>query len=352
MKYNFVQHRIVDRQHRGIIAAVISHPQEWRAESRIDWNFQDTSLPVKIYAAAFNPNGAESLEFLPVEAFYWLEPNYGFDAVGQYKGGMTCMPPMDAANAMVRNVIHKYRGNRQNLQIIGVNQIPNLPQILNVAELMQTPSESVVVRIEYDENGRRFEEEFYGVKTQNQASSGSIVQINWGFARLFCCRAEKGNLDGQRNIFFQIAGSVRNNPQWQELYQRILQQLSNQFQQHVQGVYAKLQSEAQFKQQLSAYNQQVRDNQNADISRKIEMDRRRREEPSQPGLTPQERWRNELGGATAYFDPDSSEGNYYYHYGHEQNVWMNERREVFGTDNPCDDPNVGSTYTWKRLKEA
>jgi hypothetical protein len=115
----------------------------------------------------FNPNGAESLEFLPTEAFYWLEPNYGFDMVGQSKRGMVYMPPMDAANAMVRNVIHKYRGNRQNLQIISVNQIPNLPQILNDPELIQSPSESVLVRIEYDENRCRFEEEFYGVKQQS-----------------------------------------------------------------------------------------------------------------------------------------------------------------------------------------
>jgi hypothetical protein len=352
MKQNFAQHQIIDSLHQKTIVSVLALPRGWQANSRVDWNFQNTSLPVRIYAAVFNPNGAESLEFLPTEAFYWLEPNYGFDTVGQSKHGLIYMPPMDAANAMVRNVIHKYRGNRQNLHIISVNQYPNLPQILNDPELMKPPSESVVVRIEYDEDGRRFEEEFYGIKQQNKAQGGAIMQINWGFARLFCCRTQKGNLDAQRNVFMQIAGSVRNNPQWQQLYQQIVGQLNNQFQQHIQGVYAKLQSEAQFQQQLTAYNQQVRDQQNADVSWKIEMDKRRREEPNQSALTPQERWRNELGGATAYHDPDSSEGNHYHHYGHEQNVWMNERREVFSTDNPLDDPNVGSTHTWQRLKEA
>ena len=217
---------------------------------------------------------------------------------------------------------------------------------------MQSAGESLVVRIEYDENGHRFEEEFYGVKQQNQAQGGTSVQTNWGFARLFCCRTEKGNLDQQRNVFLQIASSVKNNPQWQQLYQQIVQQLNNQFQQHIQGVYAKLQGEAQYQQQLITYNQQARDRQNADISWKIEMDKRQREEHSQPSLTPQERWRNALGGATAYHDPDSSEGNYYHHYGYEQDVWMNERREIFSTDNPMDNPNVGSTHTWKRLKKA
>jgi len=347
----FAQHMIIDQRHQRIIVAAFEHPSGWQARSQVVWNFQHTSLPVAVYAATFNPNGTESLEFLPVEMYYWLEPNYGFDAVGQNKFGLTCMPPMPATDAMTRNVIPKYRGDRRNLRVLGVQQIPNLPQILNAPELHQALTESVAVRIEYEENGRVFEEEFCGVKTLNQAPGGGCVQINWGFARLLCFRAEKGQLDRGWNLFLSIAGSVQPNPQWQQLFYQIAQQLNGQFEGRIRGGYEKLQAEAQFGQQLGAYYQDQRDRQNSDIAWKIEMDKRH-QQPSPSTYTAQEAWRDALGGVTAFDDPDSSHGNVVHHSNQERYVWRNEHGIEFSTDNPTDDPNVGSTHKWQRLNEA
>jgi hypothetical protein len=72
------------------------------------------------------------------------------------------MPPMSAADAMTRYVVPKYRGNYQNLRIVGVQPMQNLPQILRDFALAQSPTESVGIQIEYEANGRMFEEEFYG----------------------------------------------------------------------------------------------------------------------------------------------------------------------------------------------
>jgi hypothetical protein len=344
-------HTIVDVQHGGMPVASFEHPQEWQAQSQVVWNFQNTSMPVWVHAAAFNASGAESLEFLPVEAFYWLEPNYGFDAVGQSKYGMVCMPPMSAIDAMTRCIVPKYRGNRQNLRITGVQPVPNLPQILRDAALAQSPTESVGARIEYEENGRTFEEEFYGVKTQNQAGGGMSVQINWGFARLFCFRALRGQVEAARQTFWHIACSAQPNPQWQGLFNQITQQLNAQHGAMIDGWRAKLQGEAQFQQQLTGYYQEQRDRQSADIAYKIELEQRR-QQPSETTLTVQERWRNELGGETAYQNPNSSEGNVIYHRSGDQVVFMNQREEIVGSEDPNFDPNIGSTDTWRRLDQA
>jgi hypothetical protein len=345
------RHPIVDAQHQGMTVATFEHPPGWQAQSRVVWNFQHTSLPVWVHAATYNPGGTEALEFLPVEAFYWLEPNYGFDAPGQSKYGMTCMPPMSAADAMTRLVVPKYRGACQNLRVVGVQPVPDLPQALGDPALLQSPSESVGVRIEYQANGQAFEEEFYGVKTQNQAAGGMSVQINWGFARLFCFRAARGHLEAARPTLWQIARSTRPNPQWQALDAQVVQQLNAQHGAMIDGWRAKLQGEAQFQEQLKGYYQEQRDRQSAGVARGIEQDRLRRQE-ADAALSGQERWRNELGGVTAYHDPNSAEGNVLYHPSGDVAVFMNERGEVVGSQDPTFDPSIGSTHTWQRLRGA
>ena len=69
-------------------------------------------------------------------------------------------------------------------------------------------------------------------------------------------------------------------------------------------------------------------------------------------LSAQERWRNELGGEEAFVDPDSHEGNLLYKRSGDVIEWVNELGQIYGTEDPTEDPNVGSTHTWRRLKPA
>lgn len=57
--------------HQNMPVAAFEHPSDWQARSDVLWNMQHTSQPVLVYAAACNPYGTESCEFLPVEACYW-----------------------------------------------------------------------------------------------------------------------------------------------------------------------------------------------------------------------------------------------------------------------------------------
>ncbi len=57
----FRRHEIVDQQNQELTVAAFEHPHDWQAQSQVVWNFQNTSQPVSIYAAAFNPNGVGSI---------------------------------------------------------------------------------------------------------------------------------------------------------------------------------------------------------------------------------------------------------------------------------------------------
>ncbi|HLL72170.1 MAG TPA: hypothetical protein VK363_12085 [Pyrinomonadaceae bacterium] len=216
------RYNIIDQLNGGVVVSSFEHPSEWRANGQVMWNLEHTELPVNAHAVAFNPNGLECFEFLPMQAFFWIGGGFAPVAIGQNSHGLVCMPPRPAPNALAEIVIPYFRGDRQNLRVTGVQPVRNLWQLFN--EPPPPQGEGVMARVEYEERGHAIEEEFYGVYSWNQGQ-----QLNWGFARLFCFRAGRGQLDGMRQTFWHIAGSLQFNPQWNQLYAKIQKQLKATF---------------------------------------------------------------------------------------------------------------------------
>nr|MBA3321745.1 hypothetical protein [Pyrinomonadaceae bacterium] len=304
------QHRIVDEQQQGLVVSTFAHPNEWQARSQVVWNMQHTNLPALVYAAAFNPNGVESFEFFPTQAFFWLEGDYGTVPIGQNSHGLVRMPPRPAPDALANLVIPNFRGDRQNLRVTGVWPVPNLWQIFNDPPPQQ--GESLMARVEYEEHGRAIEEEFYGVCEWVPASG----QLNWGFGRLFSFRAERGQLDALRETFWRIAGSLQPNPQWKQLYEQIAQQLMAGFNVRVGQTYERFAREREMGRQNIAYNEQLNNQRTAQVNASIEQQRQLNHERSQHHYTPQDAFGDALMGRTAFHDPNSTEGNYHYEQGH------------------------------------
>lgn len=347
-----MQHNILDPTHQGMIVGAFEHPPEWRAQSNVVWNFQNTSHPVVVYAAAFNPGGTESFEFLPVEACCWLEPHYGFDPVGSQKFGLTLLPPRSSVETLTQWLIPKYRGNRGNLRLVDARVIPDLARMLQATELQSIPNEGVSAKIEYQEHQTVFEEEFYACRYQFPPNYGQITQQNWGLTRVFCFRAERGKLDAAKPTFWRIAGSLYNNPQWQDLFQQVTRRLNGQFEQAIQAGYDKLRSEAQFQQQLTTYYQQQRDQQNANLAWGIERQHQQNIDRSAGGYSAQDGWSDAaLMGRTAYEDPQSREGNFHYESGNYQYVWTDGQGGWQPTNDPNFDPNIGSNASWTLAKK-
>ncbi|MBS1792230.1 MAG: hypothetical protein JSS81_00160 [Acidobacteria bacterium] len=344
-------HQIIDRQNQNLPVAAFDYPADWQAADRVVWDMRQTAQPVTISAAAFNPHGPECFEFLPAEAFYWLEPNPGFEPIGQNKFGMINMPPMSAADAMIRLVIHKYRGGRAGFRIVGAAPIPDGARFFNAPEILQTPHEAVVVRVEYEENGRRLTEEFCGLKVEQRAGGGMCVQVNWGFSRLVCYRTASDDFESNRGLFLRIMGSLRTNPNWTNLYRQTVQQLNSRFQWGAQERFAELRRQEQFQHQLTDYYQHRRDQQNANIAAGIEHQNRVNEARWDRGGAGSEGY-DPLLGRTAYHDPNSAYGNNYYDYGHHQYVWTDGQGGFYGTDDPNEDPNLGSDRNWTPARKA
>ena len=352
----FTAYRVVDDFHNGVTVSTFEIPESWRAQSRVSWNYQNLSFPVTLRAIAYNPNGLEAVETFPIDSFYWLEPDYGFNQQGQSNLGQICLRPAPAPDVMMNRVLPKFRGNRQNLRVAGVKATPELPQMINFT-LPGAQIESLAVKIEYTENAKTIEEEFYGIKITQQApptygAGGLIVQTNWGFARLFSFRAERGKLDENRELFWRIVKSAKVNPQWEQMCAQILQQMQMQFNQYLQAGYDQINAATQMSRMISAQNDAWLNQQ----AQKREADHRaweqkRAEDNAAWGkYTANDAFGDMITGRETYEDPYSNLGEAQID-GYHDYVWTNKQEEYIATDDANLDPNIGSNQDWVLLKK-
>ncbi len=332
----YAVHRMIDELHQGMVVGTFEHPPGWRAHSQVIWNFEERGQPLQCYASVFNPRGTEACEFLPMESFFWLEPNFMYTP-GQKFRGQTYLPPMGALDALTQFAIPKYRGDRRNLRIVHAQPLPNLSQVVGNDWLRSVRNEGAMARLEYEENGQPFEEDFYGCALWHPPIG---EQTNWGLVNLFGLRAARGELNttaGQE--LWRIATSWRENPQWAQLFTQVLRQLN---------------------EQMLAHYAQVR----AEQARQIDWGRKMREYREwESGLRQQQfndRWASQerindargdvLMGRQRFDDPGSSSGLPHFDHSYSQYSWTNGRGDWIHTDramyDPNSDPNQSGRGPW------
>jgi hypothetical protein len=339
-RQKFARHSVVDHQNGGMVASTFDYPSDWQAHSQVAWNMEHTELPALIHAVTFNPNGLECFEFLPMQVFFWLEGDFGTVPIGHLSHGLVRMPPRPAPEALANLVIPHLRPEQQDLRVTAVQAVPNLWHAFNDPPPPQG-GEGVMARVEYEVAGRPIEEEFYGVYSWNQQ-----MQLNWGFARLCCFRAERGKLDAERATFWQIAASLRPNPQWQQRHDQIAQQLLAGFMVRINETYARLERERQQSIATLAHSAQLRAARDAQVAESVARTHREIGERSQPHMTRQEQFGNLLRDQTLFEDPSSNAGNPHVMQGHAKYVWTDNLGTFYSTDNPAENPNHDRPGHW------
>jgi len=353
-------HLIADPQHGGIPVAKFLHPPGWDGRSQVVWNMQDTSAPVAVRAVAAGADGRDAFEVLPNEGCYWIQPNYGFEQPGSRKFGLTLLPPMPPVEAMVQFFVPKHRGDPRNYRVVDARPIPDLAAQIGARELASIPTTGVVVRVEAQiDPTTTIVEELYACHYMFPPQPGQVVQQNWGLARAFALRSDRAHFDELRPALWRAATSIVYHQEWLDLGQRVVQHLNGQFVQVIQAGYDKLRAEAAFEQQFLAYNQQVRDHQSqavaASVAHQRDVNAARWAPPgvgAAGGQSAQDAWGDQLLGRSAYIDPNSAEGNYWYDQGTHDYVWTDGQGQFIPTDDPNLDPNVGSDRTWTLARRA
>ncbi|HLY07739.1 MAG TPA: hypothetical protein VKW04_00415 [Planctomycetota bacterium] len=342
----FNLHQVLDPQHQRVVAGTFEYPPGWTAQSSVVWNFQHLSFPVIMFGHTIAPTGIELVNFLPVDSFVWVEPNYGMLQPGTPSLGKLCLPPMPAAKAMQQLVIPKYRGKCQGLKVVSVVPLPGIAKFLG-ANSGGLPIEEVCATIEYDERGQRIVEEIYGVKiTRNvpyYGPQGMSMEIQWGFPKLFTFRSTKSGLPLWKGRFWRIVQSARLNPAWETLCAQISQQLAAQFNQFLQMGYSQIQAAGQLSAAISANNDAM--------LRAFEQQRMAaaHSRPAASGRSATDGFDEYIRGVETMDDPyrgtSQQDATYQYH-------WTDGSGTYQHSNDPFFNPNIGGTVTWTMMDRS
>jgi len=324
-------HYVIDEHHQGMVVSAFDYPQGWQAWSRVVWNFQDTSQPLTCDATVFNPRGTEAVEFLQAESCFWLTEPPHIYPVGHKFRGLTCLPPMSAPDALIQFAIPRHR---QNVRVMYVQPVPNLAQMVGMDWLSGHRHEGVMARVEYQMNGRPFEEDFFACVLWNTPFGG---QLNWGIPKFFSLRAARGVLDSVWQELWNVVTSLRGNPRWNQLFKQVMQQLIDGFKMEHNLTMDRLGREKAMGEEMSKYR---------------EWESNLRQQTNNEWWASQERMSDRmgdvLGGHQRFHDPNEAFG-VHYDKSLSQYSWTNGLRWIHTNDpmyDPNRDPNESRNGLW------
>ena len=264
----FVQRIIPDTAHDNVPAATVHLPKKWGLTSKVEWHYDWVENPLVFSAQAVNPDNSEAFFLYPLLRLEAVDiaPQYR-----QYMRGkqsqpgqrmstgaisMPLQPPVPALAAFIKQT----RPEAANLKFIGQQDLPGLAQALR---LSPWPNDhGVAIKVSYDLNGQSVEEAFFGVYYYSQGgneaksvgqlhmAANAIKQTNWGFRALQSFRAPAGTLDKRMPFFCLIAKSLTIDPQWQQLANKIHDQMVAAFNQKLQQGYDQIRASQAAVQQM------------------------------------------------------------------------------------------------------
>ncbi|MEO0124450.1 MAG: hypothetical protein ABIL69_10670 [candidate division WOR-3 bacterium] len=316
-------------------------PGDWKAEGAINW-VAVPALPAKVNFRFYDTKSRAEFNLFPAQDYFWTD-NQGFlytNPPGSLRFGTPVAQPIDLHTAFTRVIIPKFRGGVSDLKIIEEKEVPDLAKLAKgpPAEGVTALAEAGKMRIEYTENGKEMEEEFYAAVSQfiinlpgSYYSPGYYINY-WYIDLIFSFRAEKGKLDAQTKLFQTMLYSLQVNPQWYAKVANVKEYLA-------QLVIQNIQATGRMSQIIAQASSEMREDQ----QRAWEYRQGVNEKIAQ-------NFSDYIRGVDQYYDP-FAEKRVELPTGYK-NVWSNNLGEYILTDDPNYNPNVGSNLNWQEIHLA
>lgn len=326
-----------DPQGTGLECFRMLVPVGWQMSGGVNWNLQNTGMPATIAFLLWNPHGLEAFEILPNMNFTVGSGLEGWLSGGR-KFGAEIRNPMPAQDAIESLVIPRYRGDRQNLQVIRNEPFPELAGAVGAGTqggMGFRQGDGAKARVTYTLGEYPVEEEILAVvevwriPSQSMFSSESVF---WFVDYILAFRAGKGLLDATSELFQVMLRSLKVNPYWKTAYDQVVTQLAQAQISHIRHVgqigsmYAQMGAQIRQENLDSWYGRQ-------EIYDRLSHD-----------------WSENIRGVETYYDP---------YKGYEvelpsqyEHAWVNSWGEYILTDNINFNPNtdIDSTLNWEQME--
>ena len=312
-----IKQELIDKEGTGMVAATYLIPSGWNVNDRLYWEYKDATVPIRYQGTIQNNDGTMAIQTWADLRSAWTT---GPSGTSGYR------PPSDIVTG-IKNLINSERKDK-NVRYIDQKILATNQQAGNPSQFNQTG----VVRIEYEENGQTYEEEFYGQLDESDAVTPSVMgnmeSLVWAASSMYACKAIKGQLDDCRKMAQTIKSSVRYTLPFFNRLAQVVQLLSDQ-------VYAQIYQAGQISKIISATNDQMIAN--------IDASYRQSQQTS-------DRINNQFSDYIRGVDRYTDGGNEIQLPSGYDNAWVNNRGEYLLTNTPGFQPN-NNDDNWKPLQK-
>lgn len=316
----FLKHQAVDRQATGLTALTYLVPSNWRVQDNFYWEYRDPTLPIRYKSIMQNDDGSLAIELFPDSRATWYT---GPSGSGGYR------PPSDIIYGL-KDIIKSER--RKNIRVTDQKILSNQAQNGNQQGAQtRSVSQTGVVRIEYEENGQPYEEEFYGeldvTDMYMPSAMGTMQTKMWGGSS-YSCKAPKGRLADCRKIVQTVKSSARLTLPFYNKLMQVVQILSDQ-------EYQKIYRAGQISKIISQTNDRMLANIDASY---------------QQAQQSSDRINNQFSDYMRGVDRYSDGGTQIQLPSGYSNAWVNEQGEYILTNTTGYNPGTDFNGNWKPLQ--
>src|SRR5688500_17494139 len=313
-----VKREVVDKEGTGLVASTYLLHATCTVEDRLYWVYSDATVPIRLKAKMQSADNRMGIQIFPDVRSSW---NSGPSGTYGYA------PPRDIITGMKDLIAAERKG--KNIRYIDEKVLSNQSQ--NTPTGVQH-SQTGVIKVEYDDNGQIFEEEFYArldvANAVTPTVMGNLQSVLWAASGMFACRAIKGNLEECRKIAQTVATSAQITKPFFNRLAQVIQLLSDQ-------VYAQIYQAGQISKIISQTNDQML----ANIDHAYQQSQRSSQRTN-------DSFSDYMRGVDRY----SEGGTEIQLPSGYSNAWINDRGEYLLTNTHGYDPTRDFNGTWKQLE--
>ncbi len=347
----FRAYEVRDEQQGGLVLSRIMIPEQWKATSKVVWNYADVSVPVHAMARVESPDGSAWVEFFPYEVFFWLEPVRAQVPLGGRNLGMIHVPNIQLNDAVKHFVLAPYRSKLPGFQVGASRPVKGLAQAFGQGA---DNGPAMATRIRYTVNGKPAEEEVYAMLGQGNRIPYTGPQGTWYESHrplmlVHAVGATNGQLDAMLPLLSYIASSVKTDPAWTAHYQKVMAQLSAEFNRNIARGYAQIQAAAALSKSISANNDAMLASMQAQRQAQAQSDASRRAAANAPSS--RDGFSEYMRGVETMKDPywGTSQQSYQQKY-----HWTDGQGNYRSSNDSGFNPNVGAGggAGWQKMEPA
>jgi len=306
-------------------------PEGWSMQGRVNWHMDNPAYPAAAQLKATDASGSKSFEVFPMACFcYTVNPNSlrSFPYGSKYMGYTVVSDLPTAANAIIKYLLPYHRKNVSGLKVVEVKVlIPEQEQMIGANKYLK--KESALVRVEYSEGGKPYEENIYA--TRAYSGSPGAVYNDWILTNCSGFKAPKGQLRNNMKLFQTMLFSIQVDKKWYANAVQMSRVLN------ARGV-----AQAKAAGERAKINAQASDEERKQISAAYFNDQKSKDLVN-------DKFADYERDVNTYINPETNE-QYKLPAGYT-NAWKNDLGEYIVSDVNGFDPGQISTQRWTELKQ-